>query len=507
MLSRFAIRAAVSRLTAAITMSTCVALIPLASGAPSPAQAQATSVSVEFRTALEPHGKWQRHSRWGDIWVPARRDRGWRPYTVGRWVYTDDWGWYWTAGDSEAAWGWVVYHYGRWVLTDDAGWVWVPGNEWGPGWVNWRRGDEYFGWAPLPPDRVVVDYRDNPDVWVFVRPRDFVAPVIARVVLPAPEYRVIIRRTVIVNRTVVIRDRRIAVNPGIEPAIVAARIGRPLRAYDVRPVVVSGTVNIRNAVTVNETEIRQRRGQRMRVTVRETQNAIQPAKDVPKPQPLAENEQGRLGANPPRAARDDDRRDARDERQQQERRDSRQEREEQQKRRDTREQREEQQKRRDTRQDKRDGVEEQRRDTRQEQRDEQQKRRDTREQREERQERRDTRQEQRQDREQQRRDSRQEQRDQRQGAGEPQRRSAPSQTEGRSPPVTNELPRQPGPPRGAQPPGANEARRPPPRPPVTNELPRQPGPPAGAQPRAAPRASPGDAPRGGAQPPQEGRRP
>src|SRR5262249_36184610 len=46
-------------------------------------------IRADFRTALAPYGRWQRHSRWGDVWVPSNRTREWRPYTVGRWVYTD----------------------------------------------------------------------------------------------------------------------------------------------------------------------------------------------------------------------------------------------------------------------------------------------------------------------------------------------------------------------------------------------------------------------------------
>ena len=410
-----------------------IALLAIAilNGAIAPARAQMdASVSVEFRTALEPHGKWQRHQRWGEVWIPGRVERGWRPYTVGQWVYTDDWGWYWTAADTEADWGWVVYHYGRWVFDDDLGWVWVPGTEWGPGWVNWRRGEEHFGWAPLPPDPVIVEYREKPDVWVFVRARDFVAPVMARVIVPVREYPVIIRRTVVVNRTVVIRDRRIAVNPGIAPAIVAARVGRPIRAFDVRPVVLAGTVRINNAVEIRAADIRQGGRDRIRVTVRETQQTIRPARDVPKPQPLAANEQGRLGDNPPRAARQErqeDRRDAREE-QREDRRDAREERQED--RRDTRDDRRDQRQddRRDTRQEQRPDQKQERRDTRQEQRQEKQERRDTRQ---------DTRQEQRQDQRQERRDTRQE----RQGARD--QRPGASQTEGRSPPAAREPDRAP----------------------------------------------------------------
>ena len=93
---------------------------------------------------------------------PANRSRDWRPYTVGRWAYTDDWGWYWISDDSEASWGTVTFHYGRWIFDDDIGWSWVAGNEWAPAWVSWRRGRgqqaQYVGWAPLPPDEVVVEY-------------------------------------------------------------------------------------------------------------------------------------------------------------------------------------------------------------------------------------------------------------------------------------------------------------------------------------------------------------
>src|SRR6266849_4849858 len=138
------------------------------------AQAQA-SVSVEFRTALEPYGRWQRHARWGEVWITADRGRDWRPYTVGRWVYTEDWGWYWVEDQEEANWGWVTFHYGRWIFDRGLGWAWVPSNEWGPGFVQWRHGKERVGWAPLPPEEIIVEYREQPEVWIFVRIRDFVA--------------------------------------------------------------------------------------------------------------------------------------------------------------------------------------------------------------------------------------------------------------------------------------------------------------------------------------------
>src|SRR6266849_5868458 len=120
---------------------------------PAPAQAQTrTSVSVDFHAVLDPHGRWERHSRWGEVWLPAHRPRDWRPYTDGHWAYTEEWGWYWISAQDEEDWGWVAFHYGRWVFDPDLGWVWIPRNEWGPGWVDWRRGGNRVGWAPLPPD-------------------------------------------------------------------------------------------------------------------------------------------------------------------------------------------------------------------------------------------------------------------------------------------------------------------------------------------------------------------
>src|SRR5262245_41021924 len=294
-----------ARLLAGVFSALFVAGAPLAGVAVTPAHAQA-SVSVQFRTALQDHGRWQRHSRWGDVWVPRNVSRDWRPYTHGRWVYTDDWGWYWVAADDEASWGWVTNHYGRWVYDDELEWCWVPGEEWGPAWVEWRRSNnnDVIGWAALPPDEVIAEYRESPRYWVFVRSRDFVAPRIASVIVTQREYPVFFRETVLVNRTVVVRDRgpRFAVNPGIPAAYIAASIGRPLRSYDVQPRVLAGTAQIRGATVVREQDLR-RQGFRPQVSVRETPTEIRPERNISAPRALGAGEQGRLGDNPPRAAR------------------------------------------------------------------------------------------------------------------------------------------------------------------------------------------------------------
>jgi hypothetical protein len=280
----------------------------LVTGAPvagfmiTPAQAQA-SISVQFRTALQDHGRWARHSRWGEVWIPANRPRDWRPYTNGHWVYTDEWGWYWIEDDAEASWGLVTNHYGRWVYDDELEWCWVAGEEWGPAWVQWRRSDDVVGWAALPPDDVVVEYRESPRYWAFVRARDFVAPRAASVIISEREYPTYFRETVVVNRSVIVSDRgpRFAVNPGIPAAFIAARVGRPLRTFEVQPRVLAGTAQIRNAVVVREQDLRSQ-SFRAQATVRETRTEIRPSQQVAPPRELGANERGRLGDNPPRAA-------------------------------------------------------------------------------------------------------------------------------------------------------------------------------------------------------------
>jgi hypothetical protein len=300
---RFLVRAAV---LISLGLATLV-FVPSVIGTLSFAQAQVSQVSeaADLQVALEPYGRWEQHSRWGEVWIPTKVARDWRPYTVGRWVYTDDWGWYWVSDQAEDNWGWITFHYGRWVFDRELGWVWVAGKEWGPGWVQWRRGTQYVGWAPLPPDEIVVEYRDQPDVWIFVQSRDFVAPRLVSVILPARQQDVLIRETMVVNQTIMLRERGpvLAVNPGIAPTIIASAVGRPLRTFEVRPRILAGTTQIQGAMEVRPQDLRQGRAQGTQPTVRETKNVIQPSRNVPPAQPLAGSEHGRLGDNPPRAAR------------------------------------------------------------------------------------------------------------------------------------------------------------------------------------------------------------
>jgi hypothetical protein len=147
-----------------------------------------------FYEKLEPHGEWRETNEYGYVWQPreAETSRDWRPYTEGRWAYSDA-GWTWI---SDEPFGWATYHYGRWVRLRRIGWVWVPGNEWAPAWVSWRTSKDYVGWAPLPPEARfdrrsgIHNWADNyydigPDQYAFVSSNDFGSEHVRRAVVPA----------------------------------------------------------------------------------------------------------------------------------------------------------------------------------------------------------------------------------------------------------------------------------------------------------------------------------
>jgi hypothetical protein len=287
---------------------------PIVLGALTPAAAQ---ISEDAQVALEQYGSWRPHPRFGNVWVPTRVPPDWRPYAYGHWVYTDEWGWYWVSDDVEADWGWVVYHYGRWAFERGFGWYWVSGDEWAPAWVDWRYGDDYSGWAPLPPDELIGTYEVEPTYWVFVPTRYMAAPRLRTYFVPVQRRSVILRSTHIVNRTFAVRGSRLAVNPGISPAFVARMSGAPVSTYRVRPRVFASTQGVAGAVQVRREDLGGARGGRPGgpgpagpgprtrlgpVSVERTTAVIQPSAAVTAPQPLGKNEPGRLGTHPPRAA-------------------------------------------------------------------------------------------------------------------------------------------------------------------------------------------------------------
>ncbi len=130
------------------------------------------------------------------------KSRDWRPYTNGRWVYTDA-GWTWI---SDEQFGWATYHYGRWIRLRSVGWVWVPGEQWAPAWVSWRKGNDYVGWAPLPPEAQfdrqtgIRNWADNyydigPEQYAFVPTNEFGRQLTPREIVPTERNVTIINQT------------------------------------------------------------------------------------------------------------------------------------------------------------------------------------------------------------------------------------------------------------------------------------------------------------------------
>jgi hypothetical protein len=199
----------------------------------------AASVSIGvninmFHDSLSPYGDWVENERFGTVWAPRHVASGWRPYTMGHWVYTD-YDWTWVSDDD---WGWATDHYGRWAFDPSYGWIWVPGDEWAPAWVAWRTGGGYIGWAPLPPEvdvfRLGVGFRIDPFAYSFVETRHFCEPRVYHHCLPVVRNVTCVNVTQnITNYSVV--DNRI-VNRGIDVSRIERAAGHAVPRVHVREV-------------------------------------------------------------------------------------------------------------------------------------------------------------------------------------------------------------------------------------------------------------------------------
>jgi hypothetical protein len=184
----------------------------------SAAQAAPARVSMSlFFSSLQPYGAWVRNANYNYVWVPTSVDPNWSPYTNGRWVYTDRYGWYFQSNEPFA---WIVYHYGRWGYDPNIGWFWVPGTRWAPAWVAWRRDDRNVGWAPLPPEgrgyavniNITINIGDVPQpYWRFVRADQFLEPDLHTVVVTGDRDPDLFRRSqpvgsVVVQNNVIINN-------------------------------------------------------------------------------------------------------------------------------------------------------------------------------------------------------------------------------------------------------------------------------------------------------------
>jgi hypothetical protein len=115
---------------------------------------------------LDEYGTWKETPDYGSVWVPTSVSPGWAPYSSGRWMWQDPWGWTWV---DSYPWGFAPFHYGRWVSWGGY-WGWAPGPFWARPWyapalVGWFGGPRFgvgfgfgglgfgfgrgFGWCPL----------------------------------------------------------------------------------------------------------------------------------------------------------------------------------------------------------------------------------------------------------------------------------------------------------------------------------------------------------------------
>ena len=186
-------------------------------------------------------GSWIEVGDYGYCWQPevAVSNPSWRPYADGYWAYTDV-GWAWVSYED---FGWATYHYGRWTRLDDYGWVWVPGRdadlEWGPAWVSWRTGGEYIGWAPLPPETMVVvegraitghidvEFNIGPAYYNFVDVRYIGEPVLRERIIASTQNVTYIQQTV--NVTNITYKNKTVYNYGPDIKVINSRASRPIQ--------------------------------------------------------------------------------------------------------------------------------------------------------------------------------------------------------------------------------------------------------------------------------------
>jgi hypothetical protein len=197
--------------------------------APQKASAQVSVNFQIFYDNLSPYGDWVFNSDYGYVWVPDVSYE-FTPYsTNGYWTFTNV-GWTWV---SNYSWGWAPFHYGRWSHDNYYGWFWVPGDEWGPGWVSWRRSSGYYGWAPIGPGISITfayssGYRLPYNQWTFVRDRDFGRTNINNYYVNSSSNITIINNSTVINNVQIDNSSRVRYNTGPSKTEVQRRTGKSI---------------------------------------------------------------------------------------------------------------------------------------------------------------------------------------------------------------------------------------------------------------------------------------
>jgi hypothetical protein len=204
-----------------------------------------------FYDELSPYGEWVNNPNYGYVWVPDVSN-GFAPYgTNGYWVYTDA-GWTWM---SYYDWGWAPFHYGRWYNDPYYGYAWIPGDEWGPGWVIWRRSSGYYGWAPIGPgisiDIAYSGFYNQPfNQWRFVRNRDFGRTNIYNYYTNVSNYTTIINNSTVINNMYEQGSQNVRYNTGPARAEVQQKTGNAFK-----PVALTKSERPGQALRRNELQI------------------------------------------------------------------------------------------------------------------------------------------------------------------------------------------------------------------------------------------------------------
>ncbi len=200
-----------------------------------------------FHDELVSYGRWIDVEEYGPCWQPYDCPPGWRPYLLGRWAFTDDFGWLWL---SDEPFGWCCYHYGRWAFVARFGWCWVPGREWGAAWVSWRHGGGYIGWCSLPPVRsgltVGIDVElGEPPHWgfCFVEEKHITEVDLREHIVPVTRNVTLVNVTKNITKYEVVNGR--VVNRGLDVREVERVTGRPVPRHQVTEVSDHGAAGVR----------------------------------------------------------------------------------------------------------------------------------------------------------------------------------------------------------------------------------------------------------------------
>jgi len=143
---------------------------------------------------------------------------------------------------SNYPWGWAPFHYGNWVYAD-AGWCWVPGRVWAPAWVDWRYGNGYVGWYPLPPVGYAGVTVVHQPVYTYVPVHSFTsANVGMHAVTPVQAAQIHSQTHPVTSAGYVGGHAVVPVNAGPPVTGVSAAVGHPITAVPVHQVSASAPV-------------------------------------------------------------------------------------------------------------------------------------------------------------------------------------------------------------------------------------------------------------------------